>query len=123
MAELRRVGYWRNERQPELPDPHDFVDSNPPVELLEVVGRYLSNGTLAAAYMGFSVCRICDQRNGTSEFTDGVYQWPEGLAHYVRDHHVRLPAELEQHAQQQVELAEERSTSSSDAWWIERMRH
>ena len=32
--------------------------------------------------------------NGFRERCDGVYIWPEGLAHYVRAHNVRLPAEV-----------------------------
>src|SRR5262245_20328208 len=27
--------------------------------------------------------------NGTLEFTDGTYQWLEGLAHYIADHNVQ----------------------------------
>lgn len=122
MAELRRVGYWRNDQNPELPDPNDFIDPDPPQDLLDLVGRYLAHGTLAAAYMGFSPCRICGERNGAYEFTDGIYQWPDGLAHYVLDHNVRLPIELEQHAREQINLAEERAPTSSDAWWMQQMR-
>jgi hypothetical protein len=29
--------------------------------------------------------------------TDGVYCWPEGLAHYVKEHDVRLPDEFVTH--------------------------
>lgn len=34
---------------------------------------------------------------GTAEQTDGVYVWPEGLAHYVAEHNVRLPKEFVNH--------------------------
>ena len=37
--------------------------------------------------------------NGSREFTDGVYLWPEGLSHYVRDHGVRLPTAIVRHMQ------------------------
>lgn len=29
--------------------------------------------------------------------TDGTWEWPSDLAYYVREHHVRLPAEFLQH--------------------------
>lgn len=34
---------------------------------------------------------------GRSDMTDGVYVWPEGLAHYVEHHNVRLPHQFVQH--------------------------
>jgi hypothetical protein len=35
--------------------------------------------------------------NGAGEWTDGVYLWPEGLSHYVREHAVRLPVVIVEH--------------------------
>jgi hypothetical protein len=33
--------------------------------------------------------------NGCAELTDGTHLvWPEGLAHYVEEHNVRLPDEI-----------------------------
>src|SRR5262249_34367885 len=44
---------------------------------------------------GTSWCRfLCDGGNGCCELSDGCWIWPEGLSHYVRDHHVRLPGEF-----------------------------
>lgn len=34
---------------------------------------------------------------GTSDLTDETYAWPEGLSHYVRVHHVRLPKLFTRH--------------------------
>ena len=34
---------------------------------------------------------------GRSDMTDGVYVWPEGLAHYVEHHNVRLPHQFVQY--------------------------
>jgi hypothetical protein len=31
---------------------------------------------------------------GDSDLTDGIWVWPEGLEHYVRHHHVRLPGQF-----------------------------
>jgi len=48
--------------------------------------------------MGYSFCRfacgIPDQQMGCTEFYDGVWVWPEGLAHYVECHSVLLPDEF-----------------------------
>ena len=35
---------------------------------------------------------MCD--NGSREFTDGTWLWPEGFSHYVENHQVRPPAEF-----------------------------
>ena len=37
------------------------------------------------------------ESNGAGEFSDGVYVWPEGLSHYVREHSVRLPEMVVRH--------------------------
>ena len=47
--------------------------------------------------MGFSPCRFCGAANGSAERTDGAYLWPEGLAHYLRDHGVRPPVSVIRH--------------------------
>jgi hypothetical protein len=47
---------------------------------------------LYVAAGGWSSCRFCGAANGSVELTDGEhFVWPEGLAHYVSDHDVRLP--------------------------------
>ena len=35
---------------------------------------------------------------GASEFTDGTWAWPEGLAHFVENYDVQLPDEFVRHA-------------------------
>ena len=53
---------------------------------------YLRSGTEWAGYRGQSRCRLgCEAPNGSRDQTDGVWVWPEGLAHYVEAHDVRLP--------------------------------
>jgi hypothetical protein len=48
--------------------------------------------------MGYSFCRfvcgIADWDMGSADFCDGDWLWPEGLAHYVEKHSVRLPDEF-----------------------------
>ncbi len=55
---------------------------------------------------------------GFEEFTDGVFQWPEGLAHYVLEHSVRLPAEVVQHAIATADAGS--AVGRVDAvWWLD----
>ena len=118
MQALRGIGYWRSDREPELPDPADFADSAWDDHEREVVAGYLEYGFVAHAFMGYSPCRICDKRdNGNLEMTDGTYIWPQGLAHYVREHLVRLPEEFVAHVWSSIEANE--TTTADLRWWLE----
>jgi len=54
--------------------------------------------------------------NGAVEYTDGMYVWPEGLAHYIHDHAVRLPEELVRHARERLDTLEGREVAPD--WWV-----
>jgi hypothetical protein len=62
---------------------------------------YLRSGRTCATYRGFSFCRFGCGENGGIEQTDGIFAWPDGLAHYVEAHSVRLPAALVEYASAQ----------------------
>jgi hypothetical protein len=90
------IGYWSDgegDEQsyiPGCPLPADVAgtwDQNDRKAVLE----YLSSGIPYRVYMGHSQCLLCDEPNGSTEFTDGEWAWPEGLAHYVSEHEARLP--------------------------------
>jgi hypothetical protein len=74
------------------------VDESTPEDLRSLVVAFLEAGAHTRWAAGLSFCRICGQANGNGERTDGHYVWPEGLAHYVAQHNVRLPDLVEQHA-------------------------
>jgi hypothetical protein len=112
---LRLIGYWRSEREPDWPDPHDFIDDTWDATERLVVKHYLLGGTIARAYRGLSLCRICGAHNGANLLTDGTYAWPDGLAHYVDGHDVRLPAEFVHHAISRMDEIEEAEVDQ--AWW------
>ena len=112
---LHLIGLWRNEQHPDYPDPHDFKDAGWDEDKRHVVAGYLDAGTYLRGYMGLSPCRICGQSNGSGEYTDGTLVWPEGLAHYVRDHFVRLPASIEKHILGRLVRLEAEDVSVG--WW------
>lgn len=115
MAALRLIGYWRNDEHPEYPDPHDLVDPDWDEDARDDVVGYLTTGTYFRGFMGLSPCRICERPNGASEYTDGVLVWPEGLAHYLEDHGVRLPRAIEEYVLARAARLE--SPEVSVAWW------
>ncbi|MFG2039917.1 hypothetical protein [Dactylosporangium sp. NPDC048998] len=93
---LRLIGYWDGRAAPEgMPDVCDFVRADADITMQRSVAAYLRSGTVFAAAAGVSVCRLCGAANGSTEKTDGEhFVWPEGLAHYVEEHGVRLPDEV-----------------------------
>ncbi|UOQ97016.1 hypothetical protein MUN81_17465 [Hymenobacter sp. 5317J-9] len=125
MAEqLIGVGFWRNLRQPSLPDPAWFVDQQwSPMEQQKVLA-YLAQGRYLHYWMGLSWCRFrCGENNmGACDLTDGTYCWPEGLAHYIIKHHVRLPKEVVQHILSQSEFPFAKAAQAlqglyDTSWW------
>ena len=95
MQRLKLMGYWCGDLDPDWPDAAAFVDESWDQEERQRVAGYLLAGQrLPHASAGRSRCRLCGQKNGSLEYTDGEYVWPEGLAHYVADHAVRLPSEF-----------------------------
>lgn len=77
---LIRIGYWRSERSPQWPDPRSLVDLDWDADDRLKMASYVRRGFVARRYLGMSVCRICGERFGSLELSDGVYLWPDGLA-------------------------------------------
>ncbi|MEE6262616.1 hypothetical protein [Plantactinospora sonchi] len=91
---MRLIGYWRGPGEEYWPDPALFVDDEADSASQRRVSDYLRGGTCFVAAAGYSLCRLCGIRNGSEELTDGQhFVWPEGLAHYIDVHNVRLPDE------------------------------
>ncbi len=65
--------------------------------------------------MGPSMSRFCGEAVGSLELSDGVFIWPEGLAHYVEEHGVRLPARFVNHARCMTEQLE--NAEIDESWW------
>jgi hypothetical protein len=131
MMRVRLIGYWAScwssVDGPDWPDPRDFIDVTWSDQERNLVASYLEQGDVPWAQAGLSTCRLCGKPNGSAELTDGVFLWPEGLAHYVRDHSVRLPDEVISHMTQQ-RLAEAVASprlihhSVDKDWWRSQRR-
>ncbi len=98
VSTLSLIGYWWSPEEPDWPHPAALIDQDWDEEERRTVATYFRHGTLAASFLGNSCCRICTKDVGCHEFTDGVFVWPQGLAHYIEEHSVRLPQPLIDHA-------------------------
>lgn len=112
---LIRLGYWKSDTDPSLPDRATWVHPDWDDDERFEVAAYVRSGTFARHFMGHSTCRLCGALNGTSEFTDGTYLWPQGLHHYVDAHGVRLPAEFVAHARSRLDQLD--SVEVDEMWW------
>jgi hypothetical protein len=95
---LKAVGYWITGLGDEkLPAPQELVGVMPADQGARLAD-YLAAGMTQASYLGNSWCRfgcgIDSGPMGSRDLTDGKWVWPEGLAHYVREHQVVLPDEF-----------------------------
>jgi hypothetical protein len=99
-TELVRVGFFREMRHAEPGDPSLAAarrDAAQPDE--EAIAAYLDAGHVMVASPG-TTRDVLDpsRRTGPPHYmTDGRYLWPGDVAHYVRTHHVALPATFVEH--------------------------
>ena len=96
---LKAIGFWRDNCGifVNLPKPHWLVRRDWHAAEREQILTYLRSGFACAMFGGWSTCRfgcVAGEYNGCSDFTDGEWLWPEGLAHYVECHNVILPEEF-----------------------------
>ncbi len=122
---LHAIGFWFNERAPSgYPRPQLLVGKMP--QRARVLA-YLRAGSVFEAYRARSFCRFaCGARAmGHRDLSDGVYLWPEGLAHYVEAHAVTLPPHFVQHAlaDRAVEVAGPHEGRVDDSRWLAWARH
>ncbi|WP_251044132.1 hypothetical protein [Arthrobacter sp. ISL-48] len=110
------IGYWDGPQTGRSwPSPEQFVDASWDTEERDFVAYYLQMGLITRSYMGFSRCRFCGKENGNLELSDGHFVWPDGLAHYVVEHAVRLPDRFVRHAFAKIDGLE--SAARDLEWW------
>ena len=73
MTRLIRIGYWRTDASQPWPDVDAFIGTMWDADERERVVEHLSHGLVARSYLGFSTCRLCGERNGSLELSDGTY--------------------------------------------------
>lgn len=93
MAKIE-IGYWNDARNrfPEYPLPI----ANPKRDVskeLAALNKIFSKAT-KMFYKGWSTCRICSAAIGSAEyeikFKGNIYVIPEGYAHYVEHHFIKV---------------------------------
>lgn len=101
MPDLIAVGYWQSDDSDErFPGPRTLVSKTYSLSVRKAICRYLDSGARFMDSLGYSFCRfqcgVPDSELGSSDLSDGYWVWPQGLSHYVREHHIVLPEEFTQ---------------------------
>jgi hypothetical protein len=95
---VRAIGFWFSPQEVLLPRPQRLVDPGWARDERAAVASYLRAGAVVARYRGLSWCRfrcgIASSNMGSTDLGDAEWIWPEGLAHYVEAHGVRLPSKF-----------------------------
>lgn len=123
VGELTLIGYWLGPNARDWPDVRNSVDPSWDTGERQTIIAHLRKGTLLRYFLGLSMCRFCSVANGASERTDGTYYWPDGLAHYLEKHDVRLPQRFVDHVlrgrevRPQVRRRDYKDASLYVTWW------
>ena len=99
---LTAIGFWVESLKDEArPAPQELIGTLP-IDTRSALADYLATGLTYDTYRGYSWCRfncgIEQSHMGKCALSDGRWLWPEGLAHYVREHNIVLPEEFVNHA-------------------------
>jgi len=91
-AELKfkNVGYWRGGYFLARPKVEDFIDPSWDSQERESVLDHVADRKHERRSLGGSArCRLCKRGVGRQEVNDGIWQWPQGLYHYITEHDVK----------------------------------
>jgi hypothetical protein len=115
------IGYWysKDKDDAHYPDPKNLIDEafyKANWRIKNQLSGHLFNGVPCNHYRGYSGCRICGERLGTFERTDGIYVWPDKLEHYIEVHNVRLPEQFINHVMSKNPWV---LYKTDDSFWLE----
>jgi len=89
MKLLHREGFWYSKYYKYLPKPvpreKPWKGKKEFLKALQMIGELAK----IKYYKGWSNCRICGCKNGSTECEFNGWVWPSGLKHYIEEHNVR----------------------------------
>lgn len=96
----KHLGYWVTNKHNDfrdLPHPSDFIDGSWDWREKEMIARWCDCQPDVQEWRGSSDCRLCDKINGYTDKSDGIYVFPAGFSHYIKEHKVKPPQEFIDH--------------------------
>ena len=104
----KREGFWWSKNEPDLPKPKEREKPWKGRRDFLAHLRRVQAKTRVARYKGWSTCRICGQKNGSTEYKCNGWVWPDGLYHYIEEHNVKPSDDFIAFVTKQADLQENR---------------
>lgn len=93
-------GFWKSlaHDHADLPTLQAATDPDWNPEDRNLLIAYLTHSPTVVSSMSVSGCLLCEYEVPSLCYhSDGIWLWPDSLAHYVRSHHVVLPSAFVHH--------------------------
>jgi hypothetical protein len=129
------IGYWHSVQEPYFCTPQSLTDETWNDQERQSVITHIRGAGVMRYCRGYSACRFCNKPNGTSDKSDGLFYFPEGLEHYLEKHWVKPPQlfidfvngidvrqklyEQAETARQTLPLRDFEDYTVDFSWWIE----
>ena len=96
MSNIKPLGFWRQtvNSKENLPFPTEMIDTSWSKSEKKQVINYIKSFKPGNHQKGTASCRICNERLGSGECSDGNYVFPEKFEHYLEKHNVKPPQEF-----------------------------
>jgi hypothetical protein len=89
MSNPKVEGYWYSKSSPEYPKPVAIETAwEGKEEFLQKLNRKEKSAS-RQQFKGISTCRICKCANGSVEYSNSKFIWPEGYRHYIESHNIK----------------------------------
>jgi hypothetical protein len=90
---MKTEGYWYEGKGSKYPKPVGYrihwVGQEKFLKHLAKLEAMVEEKGRIHHYRGWSTCRICKCKNGSTEFEFKGWTWPVGFKHYVEEHNVK----------------------------------
>ncbi len=80
---MKKEGFWSSTNKPRS----GGVTSKWATQFTALLSKVEVKAS-ARVQKGSAKCRICNQRNGSTEFSHKGWIWPSGFEHYITEHNV-----------------------------------
>jgi hypothetical protein len=92
-----RIGFWKDINNPSYPNPSDLVSvqfwdyMKKKGLFYEFLYKLKTRSYTLARYRGWSTCRICGAKLGSTDEHIAKYVFPNMIDHYIVEHNVLYP--------------------------------
>ncbi len=90
----RYIGYWKSDNHPTFIDPKYIMGTWREEKRASIIA-YLQSGRIFCDHLQLEQCIICKYETKRIDLTDGLWIWPSILVHYIQEHNILMPPDVE----------------------------